>query len=957
MNTLHVISHTHWDREWYRTYQQFRIKLVHLVDGVLDLLTSGPQFRYFMLDGQTIVLDDYLQIRPENEGTLRHFVNTGRLTIGPWHILPDEFLVSPEATIRNLLEGARTCRRFGPRMRIGYIPDPFGHIGQMPQILKGFGIHAACVQRGLADEPCEFHWQSPDGSQVFMAYLRDGYGNAAGLPMSDPEQFAAEARRLRDSLIPHSAGTHLLLMLGTDHMEPPPETVRMIESARGKLDGDIIVHSSLADYITAIQASVNLQALPVVIGELRQCKRSHLLPGVLSTRMWIKQRNRFCENLLEKWTEPFSTFATQAALKKPIGVLRSPESIIHQAWRLLMENHPHDSICGCSIDQVHDEMKVRFDQVEQIGEEISRQSLDSLAHSVETPDLPAIIVFNPTATQRKDLVEATVESTAPFELLDVNDQIIPYQTLGVGSQELVNMLIKPSELRSLYMAIHDGQVMNMSIQGLKIQRQGSLVRLEAQLIEQGMVNVNVWKESVKEIEALMDDPAVERFHVIACSVDKTRLVFTADVPGLGWQTYHLQPRPIEVRAPEEIRPAMRLLIPLLRIPLLQKIASRPKKDRPPYQIENEFFLVTAESDGTLTIVDKRNNAVFQNHNCFQDGGDCGDEYNYCPPSSDKICTARLQSVHAVHNTLQQKLRLELEMLIPTGLTADRGSRTREKIKSHITSTVLLTPGVPRIEIHTEVENLARDHRLRVHFPVPFACRSGLFDGHFEIVERPIEQPVFDNSWVEHPRPEVPQRAFTAITTGSMGLIIANRGLPEVETLRHPSGNTEIALTLLRCVGWLSREFANRKGHAGPAMETPGAQMLGKWDFDYAIIPTARDGIKDYHQAYAYETPLRATSTGPHSGNLPANGSFIAVTPDDFIISAVKVSEDGKGWLVRGYNISDQEISVKIHPWRHFPHAERTDLAEDPQQTLNPDREGAVDLMVRGHEIATIRFWN
>src|SRR5512137_129742 len=246
MRTLHLVSHTHWDREWYRTFQEFRLRLVHLIDGVLDLLDNDLNFKHFMLDGQTIVLDDYLAMRPENEERIRRYVRSGRLVIGPWHILPDEFLVSPEATLRNLLEGKRTCRRFGPRMRIGYIPDPFGHIGQMPQILQGFGIHTAGVQRGLSDERCEFWWEAPDGSRVFMAYLRDGYGNAAGLPTSEQEHFVSEVRRLRDSLLPHcNSPRHVLLMHGTDHMEPPADTSKAVKAARGKLDGDQLVHSTL----------------------------------------------------------------------------------------------------------------------------------------------------------------------------------------------------------------------------------------------------------------------------------------------------------------------------------------------------------------------------------------------------------------------------------------------------------------------------------------------------------------------------------------------------------------------------------------------------------------------------------------------------------------------------------------------------------------------------------------
>ena len=162
MKKLHVISHTHWDREWYETFQQFRLRLVHLIDKLLVILEEDPDFKYFMLDGQTIVLDDYLLMRPENEEVLRKFIQSGRILIGPWHILPDMFLVSPEAHIRNLLEGARTTKKFGPKMPIGYIPDPFGHPGQTPQILKGFGLDVASLWRGVSgDKPAEMWWNLP----------------------------------------------------------------------------------------------------------------------------------------------------------------------------------------------------------------------------------------------------------------------------------------------------------------------------------------------------------------------------------------------------------------------------------------------------------------------------------------------------------------------------------------------------------------------------------------------------------------------------------------------------------------------------------------------------------------------------------------------------------------------------------------------------------------------------
>ena len=183
--TLTLVSHTHWDREWYQPYQEYRMRLVQLIDRLLDLLDRDQDYRYFTLDGQTIVLEDYLEIRPEREEDLRQLVKTGRLLIGPWYILPDEFLVSGESTVRNLLVGAEMCAAFGKRMDVGNIPDPFGHISQLPQILRGFEIDSAVFTRGVSGVQNEFTWQASDGTDILVVHQQHGYGNASNKPRDE----------------------------------------------------------------------------------------------------------------------------------------------------------------------------------------------------------------------------------------------------------------------------------------------------------------------------------------------------------------------------------------------------------------------------------------------------------------------------------------------------------------------------------------------------------------------------------------------------------------------------------------------------------------------------------------------------------------------------------------------------------------------------------------------------
>ncbi|MFL5626015.1 MAG: alpha-mannosidase, partial [Ktedonobacteraceae bacterium] len=177
-----LVPHTHWDREWYQTFQQFRIRLVRTIDKLLDILDRDDKFRHFMLDGQTIVLDDYLEVRPEQEERLKKYTQTGRIQVGPWYLQPDEFLVSGEALIRNLQIGLQRAAEFATPMRIGYVPDCFGHIAQLPQILRGFGIDNAVFWRGVGSDAhkSEFYWAAPDGTRVLVIHLAApvGYSNA-----------------------------------------------------------------------------------------------------------------------------------------------------------------------------------------------------------------------------------------------------------------------------------------------------------------------------------------------------------------------------------------------------------------------------------------------------------------------------------------------------------------------------------------------------------------------------------------------------------------------------------------------------------------------------------------------------------------------------------------------------------------------------------------------------------
>jgi mannosylglycerate hydrolase len=874
--TLHVVSHTRWDREWHRPFQDLRLKQVYLMDTLLDALTAEPRFASFTLDGQTILLDDYLEVRPEERHRIASLVQEGRLEIGPWHVSTDEFLVSPEALVRNLQLGAQTAAQFGARMDVGYLPNSSGHIGQMPQILRDFGITSAVIMRGLGDAPAELWWEAPDGSQVLVSYLRDGYNNATLLPATEDELKAALVKA-RDSLKKHSATDILLLMNGGDHQTAQLEVPDLIGAIKKRFRGTQVVHSSLSAYLDEVLSSNH--DLPTVVGELRSPQRFHLKAGVLSARMWIKQRNHAIQTLLERWAEPFSAWATlldsgqppsaTSGLDGSRGRLRSPASLTAHAWRILLQNHHHDSIGGCSVDQVVHEMQVRFDQAEQVAQEIADQNLDYLAGQVDTNSLPGdtpllpVVVFNAAGHAYTDIVSVQVSPPPdlwPFEVIDETGTPVPFDVTGDLPED-------PDE-----------------------------------------------------------PPAALEVRFVA-----------QDIPAFGYRTYALRPA--------------------------EALPGPPEADEEP-TIENEFLSVTVDpGDGTLTLFDKRSGQSFPGLNCYVDGGDCGDVYSHCPPRRDTIIDIATNTPLTTErrvSTVEQSLRFLQIYRLPNELAGKRDARLQlaaQFAPLPIVTTLRITQGVPRVDIETSVTNTARDHRLRVHFPTGIVAQEAFYDGHFEVIRRPVALPGAEDTsrWVEQPVPEVPQRAFVTVPGDETSLTIANRGLPEVAILANDDGGTEIALTLLRCVGWLSRDdLDNRQGSPGPQLEMPGAQCRGEHLFSYSVIPHCSDPLPAWQEAWGFQTPVVARVTDLQAGRLPLSGSLATVDNPAFVLSAVKTAAYGEGLIVRGYSISQEREQVELWTGLPFTHAERVRLDETPVDLpLSVEESGRYRFEARPSEIVTI----
>ena len=436
MKKLHLTAHTHWDREWYKPFQYFRTKLVYVIDRLIDTLEADPEFR-FMLDGQTIVLDDYLSIKPENFGRLRALVSSGRLAVGPWYIQPDEFAPDAESLVRNLMLGIRRAETFGGSMMVGYLPDSFGHSPQMPQILRGVGIESAVMMRGVDFDrigKTEFSWRGLNGDEVLGIYLIKGYMNAMFLSQNS-DAGRLRLHKLAEELSAHTLCDRVLIMNGVDHAFAQAQASSLaIDDARIEIGG-LEEYAALAERQTAGRR-------PELSGELLTPRHHRVHSSIASTRIGQKADNRRLSLQLERSCEPVCTAAMLFGANYPKG-------LIDEAWKKLISNQTHDGICGCCTDQVHREMDQRFVEVGQICSSLvnSHGRALSAAAGVQTNDFSGLLVFNTAFRVGDRWIETEVYSAGEFRLTDENGEELDYAIISSEDVDLAGLSIW-----TLYMA-------------------------------------------------------------------------------------------------------------------------------------------------------------------------------------------------------------------------------------------------------------------------------------------------------------------------------------------------------------------------------------------------------------------------------------------------------------------------------------------------------------------------
>lgn len=813
---LHFVSHTHWDREWYESFDAFRFRLVRLMNNLLEILHRDYLYQTFMLDGQTVILEDYLEIHPEREEELKTFIASGRILIGPWYILPDEFLVSGETHIRNLLFGQQVAQRFGQKMAVGYLPDSFGHIAQMPQILKKSGIRYAVIWRGVpaSVKTSEFWWEAPDGSRVLTLYMPFGYGTAANLP-SDKDALLSRVTRVLEQLLPFATTSHILLMNGSDHVEPDPDLTTKLKLLQEAMPEYRFLHSNLPYLLACIERELR-DDVPVYRGEWRANDNAYLLEGTLSTRVYLKKKHASLSHILEGCVEPLWTILSLQGSSYP-------KKIIDSLWKLLLHNSPHDSICGCSIDAVHEEMMVRYRKMEDILGKLYREAEEAICNILRADSGDNVVIFNPhpwpvTAYLEYDLhLNASKEREVDFEASKLQEYEVPE--------------------KNFY---------------------SSLVLKDA---EEEIVPEILSKEWVTLIKITPSTlPVVLRSQ-------RYRIGFVANLPPCGFKVYRVTPAG---GGKENLA-----------------------KNEERFLLTNAFYEVRVSDRGEIEIREKATNTLLPLRLAIEDSADAGDEYNYspCPENDTRRSDTPILSWKR-RDCFVQSILLKYDMKVPVSLRSDRRGRSKEEVLLPVEIELRLVEGVRWIELGVHLRNNARDHRVRLLFETPMRDCDCFVDGHFAVMMRNLENT------------DCPQNDFVLLQDDTKMLAILNQGLREYAVTRTRDGRKILAITLLRAVGWLSRnDLLTRKGDAGWPIPTEGSQCLGEHSFRLGIVVSGKrfPEFPIVKEARLFNRPPMIFQVSEGRGHLASGWSFLECDNPCLVISALKQREGRDEVVLRLYN--------------------------------------------------------
>ncbi|MFD2307828.1 alpha-mannosidase [Enterococcus termitis] len=889
---VYIVSHSHWDREWYMPYEQHHMRLVELMDDVLELIETDPAFDSFHLDGQTIILDDYLQVRPERKEAVQQAITAGKLKIGPFYILQDDFLISSESNVRNMLIGKKESEKWGASVELGYFPDTFGNMGQTPQMMKQAGLETAAFGRGvkpvgfnnevLDDENytsqySEMWWQGPDGSTILGLLFANWYSNGNEIPATKEEAVAFWTQKLADAE-KFASTNHLLMMNGVDHQPVQKDVTKAIALANELFPEYEFIHSNFEDYLEAVRQELPEQ-VGTVQGELTSQETDgwFTLANTASARVYLKQWNTKVQRQLENVTEPLAAMAYELTGSYPHDQL-------DYAWKLLLQNHPHDSICGCSVDEVHREMIPRFEKANEVGRYLASEALEQLTREIATEEFP--------------------ENSYPFVVFNTSGYV-KSETVKVNVT-LERKLFKEGVPHELWQVLDDSQTPKFEV----IDQQGKVIPAVI---------------SAPEVHFGYDLPK-DRFRVpyMAKSVEVELLI--SDLSAFSWTTFALQET-------NEVS---------------QESQATMIKSTEPFVLENSCLNVKINGNGTLKVYDQASERSYDELLVFEDTGDIGNEYIFKQPEAatpilskelpaeisvvkDEPFIAQVKIVQQMMIPVSADDLLEQEQQAVVDFRYRQAKRSATMKPLTITTLVTMEQDSSRLAFETTIDNQMKDHRLRVLFPTGIETDTHEADSIYEVVTRPNQ---VSKSW-ENPTNPQHQHAFVNLHDEKAGITVSNYGLNEYEILAEKQ---TIAVTLLRAVGEM--------GDWG-YFPTPEAQCQGQIAFQYGIDfhGASATRYETYQRAYSAQIPFSVKQTGRHEGKLATKDSYLTVEGSTFAVTAMKNSQEDQ-LVVRGFNMSDQTELVTLE--KQSAKARLLNLLEETQ-------EEEISEALKAYEIRTIGF--
>ncbi len=671
-------------------------------------------------------------------------------------------------------------------------------------------------------------------------------------------------------------------MNGTDHTFPQPLVKTLIPELN--IDTDLKI-APITEYIEGLQSlldKINVD-IPDFIGEFRSSYRAPLLQDTYSARMWIKQEAQEVDDLLVHYAEPLNTYSSLNGRPYPINAFKT-------AWKWYLRNLPHDSICGCSVDETHEDMRTRFAWANPIAKGLVEDAFGPIDPVRMKYSPNSLMVFNPTNHSGLIYLETSVmEDFLVRSVKDKEGNIYPIQSLPKAEEIIYEANLKPLIFKTLIKQVKGTEILGL---GYHINKLNYTVNEDKtmDIILECSKTPSQETESLKEKKELVntiEETGVKNIHVLIKKAGEQR--FASILPLTPWS--------IDIFNTSED------IVSSSRTHHLEITENR---------MGNQFYSITFNKDGTFDLLDKKTGIAYNNLHQFEDWGDKGDEYTF-GRIGPVITDIKVMTIEICHKgPLMAELKRELLFKIPAKLSNDRKKREGKEI-INIISIIRIYRDLPQIDFITRLKNTAQDHRLRISFPFPQKTTKISTSTHFGTVKRPTILPN-PEGYIEKPSLIQPQKRFIRIEgeDQSFAFTLANKGLPEVEIVNQ----SKVALTLLRSVGFLSRDdYEERPVHAGPFLATPGAQELSTYEFRYSMIPHSATKPIDWSLKQA-----EASTLTPYAKQLyldPSETTSIApiIKLDDSRIQISSIRQRNNSPMVTLYNLSADHISTQavVHP--------------------------------------------